>query len=472
MIVIDNELGIPIYMQIYEQIKKQIITKEIPGGSKLPSIRALCTTLNVSRNTVETAYQQLSSEGYIESKPGSGYVSLDLECMDFLNKDKKNYTEFNSPKKYTKEDNDLNYKYNFRDRSISAHDFPLQIWKKLSNQFLSSVKSEDFTKYNSKNGEIELQIELMKYLHKSRGVTCNPEQIIISSGMEYSLSLLCQLLRENYNQIAFEEPGYMVARDIFKNNGFNITPISVLNDGINVEELNSSSAKMVYVTPSHQFPMGFVIPIKKRLKLLEWATKNNGIILEDDYDSEFRYNSRPIPSLQSIDSNGCVVYLGTFAKTLSPSLRISYMVLPQTLLERYEKLFNWYRISVPFIQQKILQNFIHLGYWDRHLRKIHLTSMKKHYLLINTINELMGDKVIIHGENGGLHILLEFKNGLKEKDLIERARKNSVLVYAVSTFWMNKNNYSDNMIMLGFGGMPEHEIVEGIKALKSSIFNE
>lgn len=472
MIVIDNELGTPLYMQIYEQIKNQIITKEIPGGSKLPSIRTLCTTLKVSRNTVETAYQQLISEGYIESKPGSGYVALELECMEFLNPSKKDFYQSNNPKNFLTEVNNLNYKYNFKVRSLSAHDFPLHIWKKLSNQFLSSVNNEDFTKYNAKTGEVELQIELMNYLHKSRGVSCNPEQIIISSGMEYTLSLLCQLLKENYNEIAFEEPGYMVARDIFKNNGFNIIPINILNDGINIEELCSSSAKMVYITPSHQFPMGYVMPIKKRLKLLEWATKNNGIILEDDYDSEFRYNSRPIPSLQSIDSKGCVVYLGTFSKTLSPSLRISYMILPQQLLERYKKLFYWYHITVPFIQQKILQNFMHLGYWDRHLRKIHLSSMKKHDLLINTINEIMGDEVIIHGENGGLHILLEFNNGLKEKELIERAKKSGVLVSAVSTFWMNKNNYSDNIVMIGFGGMPEHEIVDGIKALKNSLLSK
>ncbi|TAH74885.1 MAG: PLP-dependent aminotransferase family protein [Anaerolineaceae bacterium] len=471
MIIIDNELGTPIYMQIYEQIKNQIISKEIPGGSKLPSIRTLSTILNVSRNTIGTAYQQLTSEGYIESKPGSGFIALELEYMDFFKPERKYTGQYNTFKKDFKEEADLKYKYNFRDRSLSAHDFPLHIWRKLSNQFLSSARSEDFAKYNAKTGEANLQIELMKYLYKSRGVSCNPEQIIISPGMEYSLSILCQLLREDHNQIAFEEPGYMVARDIFTNNGLKVLPISLLNDGINIEELNSSSAKMVYVTPSHQFPMGYVMPIKKRLKLLEWAIKNNGIILEDDYDSEFRYNSRPIPSLQSIDSKGCVIYLGTFSKTMSPSLRMSYMVLPQALLERYEKLFYWYRITVPYIQQNILRNFMELGYWDRHLRKIHQSSMKKHYLLINTINEIMEDKVIIHGENGGLHILLEFNNGLKEKEIIERAKNNSILVSAASTFWMNKNNYSDNMIMLGFGGMPEHEIVEGIKALKSSLIH-
>jgi len=296
MIIIDNELKTPIYIQIYEQIKKQIITKEILGETKLPSLRALSTTLNVSRNTVESAYQQLSSEGYIESRPGSGYFSLELECMDLLKQDKKT-SQFNGFNTVKDKISSFDYKYNFRDRSISAHEFPLKIWRKLSNQFLSSVNNEDFSRYNAITGETDLQIELMNYLYKSRGVSCNPNQIIVTTGMEYSLGLLCQLLRGNYNQIAFEEPGYMVARDIFKNNGFNIIPISLLNDGINVEELKKTSAKIVYVTPSHQFPMGHVMPIKKRLKLLEWAQKNNGIILEDDYDSEFRYNSRPIPSL-------------------------------------------------------------------------------------------------------------------------------------------------------------------------------
>jgi GntR family transcriptional regulator / MocR family aminotransferase len=470
MIVINNESNVPIYMQIYEQIKEKIITGQIPGGSKLPSIRTFSVTLNVSRNTVESAYLQLSTEGYIESKPGSGFISLKLDSMEFLKSASDSLVNIKEPGEIVHRVNsDKHYKYNFRDRSISAHDFPLHIWKKLSNKCLSSISDENFTSYNSKSGERGLQIELMKYLNKSRGVSCSPEQIIISSGMEYTLSLLCQLFRKDLDQIAFEDPGYIVASDIFSNNGYNVAPISLEEDGINLEELYNSSAKIVYVTPSHQFPTGAVMPIKKRLKLLDWAKRKQGIIIEDDYDSEFRYDSRPIPSLQSIDSIGCVIYIGTFSKSLSPSLRINYMVLPKSLLERYDRLFNKYRVSVSFIQQKILQQFMHQGYWDRHLRKIHLTAIRKHDLLIRLILEHMGDKVIIHGENAGLHILLEFNNGLNEKELIERAKKNGVLVSPVSIFWSRPDKYSNNMILLGFGGMPEGEIVEGVHALKNAL---
>lgn len=473
MIVIDNESNVPLYTQIYEQIKEQIITGRIPGGGKLPSIRTLSLTLNVSRNTVESAYMQLSSEGYIEGKPGSGFVSLKLDSMELLKPVSEGLTNIKEPEVILHKINtNINYKYNFRGRSLSAHDFPLHIWKKLSNNCLSTISPENFTSNNSKRGERDLQIELMKYLNKSRGVSCSPEQIIISSGMEYSLSLLCQLFREDFAQVAIEDPGYMVARDIFTNNGYNITPISLEEDGINLEELNNSSAKIVYVTPSHQFPEGAVMPINKRLKLLDWAKRNQGIIIEDDYDSEFRYNSKPIPSLQSIDSRGCVIYIGTFSKSLSPGLRINYMVLPQSLLERYDRLFNWYRVSVPFIQQKILEQFMHQGYWDRHLRKIHLTAIRKHDLLIRTIHEYMGNNVVIHGENAGLHILLEFKNGLNENELIERAKKNGVLVSPVSVFWSRPDKYSNNMILLGFGGMPESEIVEGIQALKHALIDK
>lgn len=471
MIVIDNESNIPLNQQIYEQIKEQIITEQITEGSKLPSTRMLSVTLNVSRNTVESAYQQLSSEGYIVSKPGSGFISQRLDSMEILKPAKEDFKNIMENEKLLQEVNpSSNYKYNFRYGSLNAPDFPLIVWKKLSNKCLSSINAESFTSYKAKRGELDLQIELMEYLSKSRGVCCKREQIIISSGLEYCLSMLCQLLRSNLNEIAIEDPGYTGAREIFINNGYNVIPISLERDGINVKELDSSSAKIVYVTPSHQFPTGSVMPIQKRLQLLDWANRKQGIIIEDDYDSEFRYNSRPIPSLQGIDSRGSVIYIGTFSKSLAPSLRLNYMVLPEALLERYNKLFSRYQAPVPFILQKIVEQFMHLGYWDRHLRKIYLTVKRKHDILIQAIHKYMGDKVVIHGENSGLHILLEFNNGLKEEEIIEKAKKYGVLVAPVSVFWMRPEKYSNNMILIGFGSMRESDIEEGIKTLKDALF--
>ena len=213
---------------------------------------------------------------------------------------------------------------------------------------------------------------------------------------------------------------------------------------------------------------GTVMPIAKRLKLLDWAIRKDGIIIEDDYDSELRYNSKPIPSIQSIDSKGSVVYIGTFSKALSPSLRLNYMVLPQAWLEKYHKRFKMYQVSVPIVQQKIIHQFMHLGHFDRHLRKIYLINKRKHDILIHTIQELMGNTVIIYARNAGLHILLEFNNGLTEKELITKAKNHGVKVYPVSMFWMRKDEYLNNMVLLGFGGIPESDIVEGIKMLKKA----
>ena len=207
------------------------------------------------------------------------------------------------------------------------------------------------------------------------------------------------------------------------------------------------------------------MPISKRLKLLEWSVRKGGIIIEDDYDSELRYNSRPIPSIQGISGADTVVYIGTFSKSLSPSLRTGYIVLPKAWVYIYDEFFSKYHASVSLVQQRILQQFMSLGYWERHLRKICISNKRKHDILINTINELIGEKVIIHGKNAGLHIILEFNNGLDEKELIEKAEDYGVKVYPVSAFWMRQEKYTNNMVLLGFGDMSESEIVGGVKSL-------
>ena len=468
MIILHSDTNIPLYLQIYEQLKEKIISGEITEGSKLPSTRTLSTTLNVSRNTVESAYLQLSSEGYVESKAGSGFIVLKFDNTIISKLKRKDIKEDKNILPTINSNN--TYKYNFRYGNLSAPDFPLRIWQKISNKCLASLTAENMTSYSTSKGELELRIEIMKYLNRSRGVSCDPEQIIISTGFEYCLSLLCQLFRQDFDKVAIEDPGYIGAREIFNNNGYNVIPISLEKDGINITELENSNARIVYVTPSHQFPTGLVMPIQKRLELLDWVIRKNGIIIEDDYDSELRYNSRPIPSIQSIASKENVVYIGTFSKALSPSLRVNYMVLPQMWLERYSKLFSRYQVAVPLIQQRIIQQFMHLGHWDSHLRKICLVNKRKHDILINAIQEIMGDKVIIHGKNAGLHILLELKNGLCEEEIINKAKSHDAAVYPVSIFWMRQEKYSNNMVLLGFGGMSESEIVEGIRMLNNAWF--
>lgn len=464
MITLDSNADTPLYMQIYEQLKQEIITGVLPEGSRLPSTRHLAQTLAVGRNTVENAYLQLSSEGYVDSRMGSGFTVQNLNGLTYLK------SEDNRNKAVRESEPETNssletYLYNFEYGHLSAQDFPLNIWKKLSNKVLTSLTAEDMTMYCDRKGELELRQDLSDYLRKSRGVSCSAAQIILCSGFEYALSLLCQLLRRTLDQIAIEDPGYSGAREIFINNGFQVMPIGVEKDGLSVNELKAASAKAVYVTPSHQFPTGAVMPIQKRLLLLDWARRENGLIIEDDYDSELRYSSRPIPSISSIAGNENAVYLGTLSKALSPSLRTCYMVLPPKLLELYNKEFKMYQTPVSLLQQRIIQQFIDSGHWESHLRKTCVAYKKKHDLLIRTIQELMGDTVIIHGKNAGLHILLESTQGLTEKEMIDRAKENGVLVYPVSTFWSNIEKYSNNMVLLGFGNLSEAYIIQGIKEL-------
>ena len=471
MIILHDDSRVPLYIQIYEQLKEKIISGQMSEGRKLLSTRSLSTTLNVSRNTVESAYLQLCLEGYVESKAGSGFIVLELDTTIISILKREGIKKLEEYKKNLPDVNYINaYKYNFEYGKLSAPDFPLSIWRKVSNKCLATLTAEDMISYSDNKGEPNLQIEIMKYLNKSRGLSCNPEQVIIFPGLEYCLGLLCQLFRQDFDQIALEDPGHIGARDIFINNGYNVIPIGLEKDGMDLKQLENSSAKIVYTTPSHQFPMGTVMPIQKRLKLLDWAMRKDGIIIEDDYDSELRYNSRPIPSIQSIASKENVIYIGTFSKALSPSLRINYMVLPQEWLERYDIIFSRYQTAVPIIQQKIIQQFMYLGYFESHLRKICLANKRKHDILIHTINEVMGDKVIIHGKNAGLHILLEFNNGLEEEEIIIKAKNYGVLVYPVSIFWMRVEKYSNNMVLLGFGGMQESEIIEGIKLLNDAWF--
>lgn len=466
MIILSASSGTPLYMQIYYQIKNEIDSGELPAGYKLPSTRQLATDLSVGRNTVENAYLQLTVEGYLENKPRSGYI---VQKIYKLNTVKYNtYTKLNNTNDSNENANKNNYLYDFQYGSLSPSDFPINLWKKLSNKALNELTIEDFTMYGNKNGVLGLRNEISSYLRRSRGVFCDPAQIIICAGTEQSLSLLSILLKVQFQEIAIEEPGYSVSKEVFEKIGFRIIPIELENDGLNVNELGNSSAKIVYVTPSHQFPNGAVMSISKRHQLLNWANKNNGIIIEDDYDSELRYNSKPIPSISSIDTSSNVIYLGTFSKILSPSLRISYMVLPKRLVHLYNDIYSSHQSSVSVVQQKTLELFMNPENWERHLHKMCASNKKRHDTLIQNIQVKLGDCVIIHGENAGLHVVLESTNGLSEKEMIEKAKQNNVLVYPISRFWYNVKKYSNNMVLLGFGSISESQIIDGISNLSAA----
>ncbi|WP_324823760.1 PLP-dependent aminotransferase family protein [Sinanaerobacter sp. ZZT-01] len=470
MIIIKEKEYEPKYIQIYQYFKHQITTGKLVAASRLPSTRSLADSMGVSRNTVEAAYQQLCTEGYLTSKAGSGYVVLPFDVSLYndsaLEKEEMVFEEENS-----NTDDDKRIQFDFMYENMNLDDFPMRAWKKALNEILNSSNVDCFSSYNDRNGEREFRVEIMKYLYFSRGVRCKPEQIVLTSGTISSLSLLCQLFMSEYDSVAVEEPCYNSARAAFKNHKMQIKPIPIEEDGICVSLLKESKAKLLYTTPSHQFPTGKVMGVNKRLHLIQWAEEKDAYLIEDDYDSELRYNSKPIPSMQSLDYKGRVIYINTFSKAFVPSLRMSFMVLPQSLLKRYHKKFSKYNCTVSWIEQKAMQAFMQNGDWSRHLRKICTANKKKHDMLLNVIHQCMKDKIVIHGSHAGLHILLEIKNGMKEKELIRSAEAVGVQVYPVSVHWANPQNYNDNMVLIGYSSLSEEEIKEGIHLLRSAWFD-
>lgn len=460
MINLNEKSEIPLYLQIYEQIKQQIFSGELAAGSKLISTRNLAKSLNVGRNTVEYAYAQLFSEGYVDSKPGSGFYinAIDLNLTGSCLKPEPNILAVSADTSKSE------IKYNFEYGELSPEDFPLKIWKKYINAALAYSGNDNIGSYNDSKGEIGLREEIRRYLKASRGVNCSVKQVILCSGTQPCLALIAQLLANHSSTVAVEEPCYNGAQVVFQNNRYQTESIIVEQDGLAVEQLTQSSAKVLYVTPSHQFPTGAVLSIQKRLQLLDWAEKNDAYIIEDDYDSELRYNSKPIPSIQSLDNCGRIIYIGTFSKTLAPALRMSYLVLPEAMLEKYDRLFSLYNNPVPWLEQKTMQYFMENGHWERHLRKINLVQKKKHDTLVRSIRELMGDKVKLHGINAGLHILLEL-TGITETQAIEKAAEVGIKVYPVSVYWQNKKLYANNMVLLGYSCHSADEIAAGIRLL-------
>jgi GntR family transcriptional regulator/MocR family aminotransferase len=458
--VLDATKRTPLYLQLYEYLKTEMVNGNIAKGSKLPSIRTLSDHLGISKNTVECAYQQLLAEGYIESKPRVGFIVKELD---------EELPPLSLPSKFRNTvipSNEQKPRYDFRYGHIDTTHFPMKAWRKCMNEALE-MDPEKILWYGERKGDMALRQEIGNYLYQARGIHCSPEQIIIGSGIHQMTGLLCQLLDARHDMIAMENPSYDGIRSVFINHHFQVLPISLEEDGLNIEELETSNANVVYVTPSHQLPLGMVLPIGKRQKLLKWATKNSAWIIEDDYDSEFRYESKPIPALKALDMQDRVIYLGTFSKVLTPSIRVSYMVLPNGLLERFSQLFYNYHQPVSTMIQKTLYLFMKYGYFERHIRKMRHMYAKKQQTLITAIHEHFGDNATIIGEKAGLHLLVHLKNHHDVDELVIKAEEAGIKVYSTTKYWFGKNGTRPSYVLLGFGGMNEKDIIDGVRCLKN-----
>jgi GntR family transcriptional regulator/MocR family aminotransferase len=450
----------PLYMQLYHYFREEIQTGRLPSATRLPSVRDLCRFLQLSKTTVESAYHQLMAEGYIESRERSGFYVVEMDSELTASPAAPTSPLLSAGEGLKKE----TIRYDFHQARVEAEHFPFDLWRKYTNQCFRAEHKE-IIHYGDRQGEPELREQLASYLRRARGVNCTADQIVLAAGTQLIINLLCQMIGVDGRPVAMEEPGYNGVRSVFVHLGYALRPIPLEDDGIDVEALASSDARLVYITPSHQDPSGAVMPFAKRMRLLQWAAKANGLIIEDDYDGEFRYHGKPIPSLQGMDTHGNVVYIGTFSKSLLPAIRISYMVLPPGLLAIFHGRFSTYDQSVSPIHQKVLALFMKNGEWERHIRKMRTIYQKKHDVMLHALRAVMGQHVQVRGQDAGLSVTLEVNSRLSADELAQEAERAGIRVYPTTGKWLHPPQNRPPAFQLGFGGLTVEQIEEGIRQL-------
>jgi len=408
----DHNSGTPLYVQLYQYLRLEIIQGNISTGEKLPSLRKLSKDLGISITTTELAYSQLLVEGYVTSRPQSGYyVAQVASGTPLATNAQDDQMEF---AKYTFEESEYRY-------DLSCFDF--NKWKKCASKVLNDY-SHLLLFESDPQGEAALRFEISKYVYKSRGVIATPEQIVIGAGTQQLTSHLCRIMRKmNIGHVATEDPGYVPVQNIFRDHGFSITKVPVEADGIKIDKLPTNIPTAVYVSPSNQFPTGSIMPVGKRYRLLEWAKENHSFILEDDYDSELRYFGKPIPALQGLDKDSRVVYLGSFSSTLFPAVKISYMVLPKEMTPIFQAIKSDYTQTCSKTEQLTLALFMEEGLYYTNIRKLRNLYAQKLQVALTALEKYgSGIAYPANKTNSGINIILKVRTKKAPEVLCDEAK--------------------------------------------------
>ncbi len=431
-----------LYRQLYESLKNTIMTGEYKAGEKLSSSRELAKSLQVSRNTVINCYEQLLAEGYIETRFGSGsfVADNDLNKQQQLPRNNGRSPKLSESAQYSlkqwqaydpnhidRGSLDVNFQYG----PVEINEYLLKDINRIGRRFSQTLDSH----YQRPEGLLKLRQSIARYTQQNRGCRCNAENIVITNGSQQALDIIARLLIQKGEQVIIEEPGYRGAAQAFSNAGAEIIRCNVDKDGIDIDKIHpkiklnseeNTNVRFIYTTPSHQFPTGAVLPLSRRIKLLEWANENNAFIIEDDYDSEFRYKGPPIEAIQGLDQSGQTIYIGTFSKVLSPVLRLGYVILPDSLIEPFIALKWCSDRHSPLLNQQILAEFINSPLYARHLKRMRKTYARRRQTLIANLEKQFSDEISVEGTNAGIHLLVWFKNidAAKEQELIQLAKDN------------------------------------------------
>jgi GntR family transcriptional regulator / MocR family aminotransferase len=476
----DRASGIPFYRQIYEGFRVAILSGQIRPGQRLPSTRALAAELNISRLPVINGFEQLLHEGYIEGKIGAGtYVNESIPdelTLPILSREPVKQ-QLRATDRWGQEDlatHVSNMPGNagglgaFRVSLPALDHFPLKIWSRLTSRQAKRLTIEHMA-YGDPAGYTPLREAIAQYLRAARAVNCEAGQILITSGSQMALQICAMALLNSRDAVCVEEPGYPGAREALKSTGASLAPIAVDDEGIDIHAMAKLGRKVraVYVTPSHQYPLGSSMTASRRLELLDWARRRHSWIIEDDYDSEYRYASRSIGALQGMDTDSRVIYIGTFSKVLFPALRVGYVVVPQTLLSQFIRLREAMDIFSPTLYQLVLTDFLNEGHFARHLRRMRSLYLSRRNALVESLREHLGKTLIPHNTDAGLHLSAFLPSGADDLEIVRRAARHGISVGALSDCYAGRRPKSG--LILGFGGADETRIAPAVRTLSKVI---
>ncbi|XID91331.1 PLP-dependent aminotransferase family protein [Paenibacillaceae bacterium WGS1546] len=464
---IDRAADTPLFRQIYESFRKRILQGELGSGEKLPGTRELASDLRVSRTVVVEAYEQLMAEGYIEGRHGSGtYVAEGTSLHPLPEKPLRETSKPASPRT----DRGVADRIDFRHGIPSLELFPRKTWGELAKRISADVSAEAFG-YGKPEGRTELRDALSRYLRRSRGVVCEPDQLIVTTGATQAISLIARLLLSGTSDVVIEDPLTKEIHEMFSLPGTRVHAIPADDQGIATRLLPPRlKPRFIYVTPSHQFPLGGVLPVQRRVQLIRYASLNGSYIVEDDYDSEFRYDCAPVSSLQGLDPDR-VIYIGTFSKILSPALRMGYLILPRSLVEEARNLKWLTDLHTPSLEQLILAEFIERGHLERHVSRMRKAYRRRRDCLVRQLNEAFGSSVKVFGQSTGIHLVAEFPGIPFTPERLSRIESSGVKVYPVSAHSRYGDDHRERII-LGYGNLTEERIAAGIRRLAAALSPE
>lgn len=454
-----------LYEYLYQCVRDDILSGRIKAGEKLPSKREMAKNHNISVITVENAYAQLMVEGYIYSREKKGYFVGEIKGRSPEPEIKYSHKPDSEKKQWF---------VNFNSNHIMYDNFPFATWSKIMRQTLLDQENSFLTS-PAPNGVAQLRNAIAGHLRHFRGLEINPDNIIVGAGMEYLYGMIVQILGHN-KMIALEDPGYKKIGKVYESNGVKCIHLKIDRKGLNIDDLENCNVSAVHISPSHHFPTGRVMPIGRRHHLIEWAVKTKSYIIEDDYDSEFRFSGRPIPALAGLNRER-VIYMNTFSKTLVPSIRIAYMALPDELMEKFQKKLSFYSGTVSSFEQYTLANFIEKGYYERHINRMRNYYKDYRNKIIAAIKSSpLYEKVTIEEENAGLHFILGIKYEIDDSKFVDELKKNGINISGVSDYCYNNIDKFRHKFIINYSAVEADKLSKALEimnnALEEQIINE